>query len=124
MERIDKRCIELEHRLPPGHDNIGPATADMTPTGSRSICKAVRIGELPPAGAIRTHKVGVTKLADRVHAVLLAPAPEVATRKPQKDCAPAGLDAFSLQRQEHFLYCGVIILDIPTGNPIGYSIRS
>src|SRR6185295_11959273 len=63
-----------------------------------------RVRKLPPAGPIRADEIGVAELADRLGAIGLAAAPEVAPGEAAEDRGPSGVRTLALERVVDLLH--------------------
>ena len=79
--------------------------AALTPTDQPTPGLWDLAGALTLPGLVEphAHEVGVAERADRLVAVALQPAPQVAAGEAQEDGGPPGLTALALHRQKDFL---------------------
>src|SRR5438067_10850365 len=102
MQRIDKRAVELEHRLAPGDHDQAPL-AFRSPQRLDAARKLVRAGELAAALAVGADKIGIAECALGRRPILLTARPQIAPGEAQEHRAAAGLHALPLEGEKAFL---------------------
>ena len=103
MQGFDQVLVQLKQRLAAGADDQLWIARPSDPETRDLIGQSLGRQEFSPAIAIGANEVGVTEGADGLRPVLVATAPQIASREPQEDGGSPGLAAFSLDGQEGFL---------------------
>jgi hypothetical protein len=95
----------LQQRLSSSADDEPRSAIALWPLLRNRISELLRGTEFASTIAIRAEKVCVAKLADRLRAIRLAAAPQIASAKAAEDCGATGVHALTLQRVEDLFDC-------------------